>query len=130
MIRNAESGSWRRMSQFHLLTDDEIMAALSDGSSVIRAVSFDRTTRYAAIELPDHSPYLEISAFRNLIELLGGLGLKPRVYMASGSRDVQLFLFFSQPYKCAIVQEALAKVLSWNGFSLRADKLVVYPSDV
>lgn len=130
MIRNAESGSWRRMSQFHLLTDDEIMAALSDGSSVIRAVSFDRVTKYAAIELPNHSPYLEISAFRNLIELLGSLGLKPRIYTASGSRDVQLFLFFSQPYKCGIVQDALAKVLSWNGFSLRSDKLVVYPSDV
>ncbi|HEY9731144.1 MAG TPA: hypothetical protein V6C89_04495 [Drouetiella sp.] len=118
------------MSQFHLLSDDEIMSALSDHSNVIRAVSFDRTTKYAAIELPNHSPYLEISAFRKLIELLNSLGLKPRIYTASGSRDVQLFLFFTEAYKCSLVQESLAKVLSWNGFSLRADKLVVYPSDV
>lgn len=130
MIRNAESGSWRRMSQFHLLTDDEIMSALSDSSNVIRAVSFDRTTKYAALELPNHSPYLEISAFRKLVELLNSLGLKPRIYTASGSRDVQIFLFFTQAYKCSVVQDALGKVLSWNGFSLRADKLVVYPSDV
>ncbi len=130
MIRNAESGSWRRMSQFHLLTDDEITSALSDGSTVIRAVSFDRKTKYAAVELPNHSPYLEISAFRKLLELLASLGLKPRIYTASGSKDVQLFLFFTQDYKCSIVQESLTKVLSWNGFSLRADRLVVYPSDV
>ncbi len=130
MIRNAESGSWRRMSQFHLLTDDEIVAALNDNSNVIRAVSFDPTTKYAAIELPNHSPYLEIASFRKLVELLHSLGLKPRIYTASGSKDVQLFLFFTQAYKSAIVQESLAKVLSWNGFLLRADKLVVYPSDV
>ncbi len=130
MIRNAESGSWRRMSQFHLLTDDEIVSALDDASNVIRAVSFDRTTKYAAIELPNHSPYLEIGSFRKLVELLHSLGLKPRIYTASGSKDVQLFLFFTQAYKSAIVQESLAKVLSWNGFLLRADKLVVYPSDV
>lgn len=130
MIRNAESGSWRRMSQFHLLTDDEIVSALTDGSNVIRAVSFDRTTKYAAIELPYHSPYLEIDSFRKLVELLQSLGLKPRIYTASGSKDVQLFLFFSQVYKSAIVQDSLAKVLSWNGFLLRADKLVVYPSDI
>ncbi|MBS1956258.1 MAG: hypothetical protein JST89_18880 [Cyanobacteria bacterium SZAS-4] len=130
MIRNAESGSWRRMSQFHLLTDDEIVSALNDNSNVIRAVSFDRTTKYAAIELPNHSPYLEIDSFRKLVELLQSLGLKPRIYTASGSKDVQLFLFFSQAYKSTIVQDSLAKVLSWNGFLLRADKLVVYPSDV
>jgi len=130
MIRNAESGSWRRMSQFHLLSDDEIISALSDGSNVIRTMSFDRTTKYAAIELPNHSPYLEIGAFRRLVELLHSLGLKPRIYTASGSKDVQLFLFFTQDYKAAIVQDSLAKVLSWNGFLLRDDKLVVYPSDV
>ncbi|CAN5560901.1 hypothetical protein BH10CYA1_BH10CYA1_26100 [soil metagenome] len=130
MIRNAESGSWRRMSQFHLLTDDEIITALDDASNVIRAVSFDRTTKYAAIELPNHSPYLEIGSFRKLVELLHSLGLKPRIYTASGSKDVQLFLFFTQAYKSSIVQESLAKVLSWNGFLLRDDKLVVYPSDV
>ncbi len=129
MIRNAEAGSWRRMSQFHVLTDDQIISALSETSNVIRAVSFDRKTNYAAIAIPAHSPYLELTEFRRLIDLLDSLGLKPRVYKASGSDDVQLFLFLTDEMKTDLVSESLSKVLSWNGFFLRPDKLVAYPSD-
>jgi hypothetical protein len=117
------------MSQFHLLSDDEIIAALDDSSNIIRAVSFDRTTKFAVVGVPAHSPYLELSEFRRLFELLSSLGLKPRVYKASGSNDVQLFLYFSEPYKTDVVADSLVKVLSWNGFSLRSDKLIVYPAN-
>ncbi|HEY9678436.1 MAG TPA: hypothetical protein V6C76_10535 [Drouetiella sp.] len=129
LIRNAEAGSWRRMSQFHLLTDDEILAALSDASNVIRAVSFERTTRYAALGLPEHSPYLELTQFRRLTDLLASLGLRPRVYKASGANDIQLFMYLVREVKCVQVQESLTKVLSWNGFPLRSDRLLVYPGD-
>ena len=117
------------MSQFHVLTDDEIISALSETSNVIRAVSFDRKTNYAAIAIPADSPYLELTEFRRLIDLLNSLGLKPRIYKASGSEDVQLFLFLTDEMKSDLVSESLSKVLSWNGFFLRPDKLVAYPSD-
>jgi hypothetical protein len=117
------------MSQFHLLSDDEIIAALADSSNIIRAVSFDRTTKFAVVGVPAHSPYLELSEFRRLFELLSSLGLKPRVYKASGSNDVQLFLFFSEEYETDVVADSLVKVLSWNGFSLRSDKLIAYPAN-
>lgn len=118
------------MSQFYYLTDEEIVASISDKPLSIRACSLDETTSYLVLTIPAESIYRSAEQLETLVELLTCSGLIPKVYKASGSEDIQIYLSFGEKAKLVELSNALASLLERVGCDATANNLVIHSHDM
>jgi hypothetical protein len=119
-FRKIGSDTWRAMSKFHRLSDDEILECLSAQSQTIRACHLDTKTSFLVITIPSDSIYRCADRFNELVGCLTRIALMPNVYKAAASDDVQIYLSFNGTPQTADLAQALARHLSSNGFDLNA----------
>ncbi len=127
LIKHTSTGLWRTLSKYHDLSDEQILDSISDTPSNIRACKFATKTRFAVISIPENSPYATLDKFHHLVNVLSATGLRPKTYLAAGSRDIHLYLFFSEENDSLLVSEKLKELLALKGFDLSSDMLSVYP---
>jgi hypothetical protein len=127
LIKHTSTGLWRTLSKYHDLSDEQILDSISDTPSNIRACKFATKTRFAVISIPENSPYTTLDKFHRLVNVLSATGLRPKTYLAAGSRDIHLYLFFSEENDSLLVSEKLKELLTLKGFDLSSDMLCVYP---
>lgn len=118
------------MSQFHYLADDEINASIADRSLTLRACLLDTFSKYLVLTIPENSPFLEPTAIVQIVQLLGEVGITPKLYKAGGSESVQVFLPFSEPVKTAEMRECFSGFLAASGFTQSEDQLIVHSTEV
>lgn len=94
IFRTTGGRSWRSMSQYHYLTDDQISECLLVGAKTVRAVVPDKKASYFVLsypvdgESPNYQPVIAAMA------KLKAIGLKPLAYLQPDSAGIQLFLAF------------------------------------
>ena len=110
-FRRIGSDTWRAMSKFHHLSDDEILECLSAQSQTIRACHLDSKTSFLVITIPSDSIYRSVDRLRELVRCLTRIGLVPNVYKAAASDDVQIYLSFNETALTAELARALARYL-------------------
>jgi len=121
------SGDWRSISQFHFLSDGEILQCLKGESELQRACRFDTKTRFAAIQIPAGSCYYEVDELSRVSGALGSIA--PNIKLFQYAEDRYLYIFFTEPLHSADVSIALSECLTKAGFKISTSTISVYPTD-
>lgn len=125
-FRRLGSPTWRQMSRFHYLTDDEIAASIEKDSAYVRAVALDDMTRLLVMTIPTGSRYNDKDQFARLLACLRALQLNPKAYRAADSEDIQVFLPFSEASNTASASRVLSRELVKESFEIAAHSLIVH----
>lgn len=128
-VRRFDSTVWRPMSQFHYLTDDELLASLSDKASTYRACPRDDRSKFAVIEVPEHSPCSSPHAMAGILDALHRACLRPCLYKAAGSNDIHLYIYFAGEVDSRLADRALSNLLTQSGYSSQASGFRLVPFD-
>jgi hypothetical protein len=119
-------GHWRTMSQYHSLSDDEIVQSLSDGSLLKRACSFETATKFAAIHIPSESRFYESDQLEYIRTALGQIAPYIKLYQCDDDR--YLYIFFEALESSSAVSNALQKALLNAGIEISDTTVRVYPA--
>jgi len=115
-IKRGKEGGWRETSQFHHLSDEEIIEAISGKSPFLRAVKHDKTTRFIAITLEKDSFYRTSEGLGKIRDCLRCLGVNQlKLYMFDENEQWQLFAYFKTPIESEKVSALLSAWLRRNG---------------
>lgn len=126
LFRRVGSPTWRQMSRFHYLTDEEIAASIEKDSVYVRAAALDDMTRFLVVTIPTGSRYTDKDQFSRLLTCLRVLQLNPRVYRAADSEDIQVFLPFSEATDTAFSSRVLSRELVKESFEIAAHSLIIH----
>jgi hypothetical protein len=118
------------MSQYHYLADEEINASVSDKSLTLRACLLDTHSKYLVLAIPENSSLFDSSSTAVLVNTLCEIGTMPKLYKASDSQGVQIFLSFSEPAKTAEMVESISDYLTARGFAPTADQLIIHSTEI
>lgn len=129
LIRRVGSPTWRQMSQFHYLTDEEITASIEKDAVYVRATALDDMTKFLVITVPANSRYIDREQFARLIASLRALQLSPKVYRAADSEDIQVFLPFTEATNSVAVLRVLSRELTNQSFEIAAHSLVIHSTN-
>lgn len=129
LLKRAGSDTWRQMSHFHYLSDDEITASVADGGQHLRACMIDDTTNVAVISIPATSIYSDSDQANRLIDMLTHCKLAPKPYRASGSEDIHVYLSFTEKVNSDVVNKLLNNLLDRSGFEIGLTTLIIHPSE-
>lgn len=127
-FKRAGGDTWRQMSHFHYLSDEEVTASITDGAQHLRACVLDDTTSIAAISIPATSIYAHADQATLLIDMLMQHGLAPKAYRAAGSDDIHIYLSFTEKVNSDVLNTVLTDLLDHSGFELGPTGLVIHPS--
>lgn len=119
-VRRFDSTVWRPMSQFHYLTDDELLASLSDKAATFRACPRDDRSKFAVIEVPKHSSCSSPHVMAGILDALQNACLRPCLYKAAGSNDIHLYIYFADEVDSRLADRALSNLLTQSGYSSQA----------
>lgn len=128
-VKRVGSVSWRQMSQFHYLTDEEIDSCIETDSVYIRAVSLEENTSYLVISIPEGSRYLLPEQFARLNSLLESLSLAPKCYREGDSEAVQIYLPFTEKADTDSLHRVVVRELVNQSFEIAAHSLIVHAAD-
>ncbi|MBX9724278.1 MAG: hypothetical protein K2X81_22910 [Candidatus Obscuribacterales bacterium] len=126
--KRPESQSWRAMSQYHSLSDEEIEDSLDNKPAFIRACPMGTRSRFAVLGIPAESMYSNPERIAVITELLRNIGLSPVLYGSASCDEIQIYLFFDKEMKTKLITEALRSLLTRCGLKLD-NNLVVYDED-
>jgi hypothetical protein len=127
-IKRGKSGDWRQTSQFHHLSDEEILDAIGGQSTFTRACMPDKNTRFITILLEKDSYYrtpIGLAKIRDCFRCVGVNQMK--LYMLNESEQWQLFAFFKSPINSEVVTTLVASWLRRNGIVPDTAGLTIYP---
>ncbi len=125
-IRRLGAPNWRSMSQFHRLDDNEIADSISTDPKILRACLLDSHSAYLVLTVPSASPF---RASEKLVPLLGNLssiGMIPRLYKATDSEDIQIYIAFSAPVNTEEMSKKISAFLDNYGFKQGRDTLIAH----
>ena len=125
-FRRVGSPTWRQMSRFHYLTDEEISASIEKDSVYVRAAALDDMTRFLVMTIPTGSRYNDKDQFSRLLTCLRALQLNPKVYRAADSEDIQVFLPFSESTDSAFASGVLSRELVKESFEIAAQSIIIH----
>lgn len=128
-IKSIDSSTWRPLSQFHYLTDQEILDVLDANSRRLRSFSFDNKSRFAVIVLPAESPYASAAGYAEFKELFSKAEIPISAYKAAGSDDIHLYIFFDEAIDSKLIIEHLLTLLNQAGLTPSPKTFSVYPAD-
>lgn len=126
LFRKVGSTTWRQMSRYHYLTDEEIAASIEKDSVYVRAAALDDMTRFLVLTVPTGSRYNEKEQFAGLLACLRALQLNPKAYRAADSEDIQVFLPFSEDTDTAYASKVLSCELASESFEIAAQSLIIH----
>ncbi len=126
--KRPESQSWRAMSQYHSLSDEEIEDSLDNKPAFIRACPMGTRSRFAVLGIPAESMYSNPERIAVITELLRNIGLSPVLYGSASCDEIQIYLFFDKEMKTKLIADALRSLLTRCGLKLD-NNLVVYDED-
>jgi len=129
LLRKVGGGQFRRMSQYHYLSDDEIRESLSNDPSYVRACCLDTKTSFVVVGIPATSRYNDTAQFARLLDALTSCGFKPKSYKAADCDDIQIYLSFTESVDSSAVQKKLSSQLMHLGFEVSPDTLIVHSID-
>jgi hypothetical protein len=127
-FKRAGGDTWRQMSHFHYLSDEEVAASIADGAQHLRACVLDDTTSIAVISIPATSIYANADQATRLIDMLMQHSLAPKAYRAAGSDDIHIYLSFTEKVNSDVLNTVLTDLLDHSGFELGPTSLVIHPS--
>ena len=130
LYKRSESTSWRPMSQFHSLTDEEIEDSLDNKPAFIRACPMGNKSRFVVLGVPADSIYSNPKRISIIVDLLRNVGLMPVLYGSASCDEIQIYLFFNKETRTKQIIGALNGLLTKCGISIEPEKLVIYDEDV
>lgn len=113
-VRRSGAQTWRLVSRFHLLTDEEIASALQNDSTLFRAFALDNKSSFLVLSIPASSKYKTADSLEQLIGLLHNYGMKPVPY--SFNENWYLYLYFDRQVPTNRFSVQLKKLLESSGF--------------
>jgi len=107
LVKRAGTKSWREVSRFHYLSDDEIAESLTQSSKVQRAVKADTKTQWLAISIAENSIYQNSSSIKLIRDTLKSHSINTVLYQVEN--DLYLFLFFNEQMSTELLSRLMRK---------------------
>jgi hypothetical protein len=115
-VRRPPSTTWREISRFHYLSDDEIIESLQTDAKLHRAIQLDNTTRFLVISIPFSSPYHNSDDLICLRRSLNTWSIKTVTYQSDD--DWHLYIFFDRPVSVNTCSDLIDRWSRTSGFIL------------
>ncbi|MBP7860782.1 hypothetical protein KA183_03800 [bacterium] len=111
-----EGGSWRPMSPYYQVTDEEVISSISSKEGMFRAFALGIKERFYVIEILQEDVDLDPLILPSLFGHLQKLNVKGRAFRAGCSNVLQVFLYFDSKIKVNEVADGLHMFLQQSGF--------------
>lgn len=115
-IRTASSDTWRSLSQFHSLTDEEIVSAVSMDSKTVRALCLDTKEQFILIEFDQTCLDNDQRTWQGLLEALERVGISgAKLFQSNETSSYQCFLPLTKSVAIAPLAESMKQYLQKCG---------------
>ncbi len=129
-IKRGKEGDWRQTSQFHHLSDEEIIEAISGGSTFLRACMADKSIRFIVVTVDESSYYRTAEGMEKIRDCLRCLSVHDlKLYLCEESKQWQLFAFFKNPVDSRKIGTLLAAWFRRNGIVPGTAGVRLFPDD-
>jgi hypothetical protein len=126
-VRRPPSTVWREISQFHYLSDDEIIESLQLSAKLHRAVRLNNAACFIIISIPSSSPYRNSDQIARLRDSMKSRSINTVLYQSD--EDWHLYIFFKHQILVNNYAQLIRKWTSDSGFNLSDETLQVFDSD-
>ncbi len=114
IFRSLQSEKWRSMSQFHYLSDMEILDSVSSDARHFRACLPNQKATYIVCNFSLSNDFSSTEALVTLVNQLRNYGFKPNLYKEAGSDSVQIYISFTETVMTDEVAERFSSL--WASF--------------
>jgi hypothetical protein len=115
-IKRGKDGDWRETSQFHHLSDEEMVESIEGRAPFLRACMADRETRLVVVMIERDSYYRTVEGLAKIRDCLQCIGINQlRLFVSDETEQWQLFGFFSKPVGSTRISSLLSSWLRRNG---------------
>jgi hypothetical protein len=115
-VRTVGSASWRNLSQFHQLSDAELLSSISKDSKTDRALSIDETESFLLLQFESQEPELDQGLWARLNSALGQLGLSGiKLFQVAEGSTYQVYIYLSKMVAVLPLAEQLDTYLVQSG---------------
>lgn len=129
-VKRGKEGDWRQTSQFHHLSDEEILEAIGGQSTFSRACMADKSTRFFAILLEKDSYYRSADGLNKIRDCFRCVGVNQmKLYMLQESDQWQLFAFFKKEIDSNNIASLISAWLRRNGIVPGTAGVSIHPGD-
>ncbi len=129
-VKRGKEGDWRQTSQFHHLSDEEIIEAISGGSTFLRACMADKTIRFVVVTVEESSYYRTSEGLEKIRDCLRCLSVDHlKLYLCEDSHQWQLFAFFQRPVDSRKIGALLSSWFRRNGIVPGTAGVRLFPDD-
>lgn len=109
-VRSRNSSTWRTTSQWHFLSDEELLSSLRTDSTVRRAFGAMDKSKFLVIQVDGTKSPTAFQTTKNLQKQLRQTGLKPKTFYIEELELWQIFVFFAES---VITQSAITLATTW-----------------
>ncbi|MBA4079350.1 MAG: hypothetical protein C0508_30255, partial [Cyanobacteria bacterium PR.023] len=115
-VRTVGSANWRNLSQFHQLSDAELLSSISKESKTYRALSIDETESFLLLQFESQEPELDQALWTRLNTALSLLGLSGiKLFQVAEGSTYQVYIYLSKMVKVLSLAKPLDKYLVQSG---------------
>lgn len=115
-VRTVGSANWRNLSQFHQLSDVELLSSISKESKTYRALGIDETESFLLLQFKSQDPELDQALWTRLNTALFLLGLSGiKLFQIAEGSTYQVYIYLSKMVKVLPLAEQLDKYLVQSG---------------
>ncbi len=115
-VRTVGSANWRNLSQFHQLSDAELLSSILKESKTYRALSIDETESFLLLQFESQEPELDQALWTRLNAALSQLGLSGiKLFQVGEGSTYQIYIYLSKMVKVLPLAERLDKYLVQSG---------------
>lgn len=127
-VRSRNAATWRTTSQWHYLSDEELLSSLQRDSSVRRAFGVMEKTNFLVIQIDGTKSPTAFHTTKNLQKQLKEIGLLPKTFYIDELEVWQIFVFFAESVS---TKRAITLATTWlksNWFDLDTEAVSLLPS--
>jgi len=129
IVKDISAKSWVTVSKFHTLTDDELAAAVSCETRLLRGCRWAEQTKFSVLDIDAGSPHHNVEELRRLRQSLSAAGIsRTCLYQSSSSGGWHLYIFWDLWADSLDNQTLLKRYLASEGFQIAGGKLEVFPA--
>ena len=115
-IKRGKDGDWRETSQFHHLSDEEMIESIEGRAPFLRACMADKETRLIVVMIERDSYYRTVEGLAKIRDCLQCIGVNQlKLFVSDETEQWQLFGFFSKPVSSTKISSLLSSWLRRNG---------------
>lgn len=115
-VRTVGSANWRNLSQFHQLSDAELLSSISKESKTYRTLCIDETESFVLLQFESQEPERDQALWTQLNSALSLLGLSGiKLFQVAEGSTYQVFIYLSKMVKVLPLAEQVAKYLVQSG---------------